>query len=258
LWKWPEGAWRAHSARIDGADDTAAARQARELLEEMRLDVADRDFASGIADLCAAWSGRHRSSPVRTALAPPTRRCTWCHELNPSCAGLGERRPPRRAARVYVRFAPTRRRRAAGHRRRRRGFRDAAELHGLQSGRSLRHRRHDGTRPDGRRFVSIDSIPGAGTTVTARVAWVFDLVGRPMTIGVLVVDDNPIVRSALLGILASSAGRACPGRGANGREALQAARRLRPDVTLLDHRMPIADGLSVLQLRSLSTPPSWC
>jgi DNA-binding NarL/FixJ family response regulator len=67
-----------------------------------------------------------------------------------------------------------------------------------------------------------------------------------MTIGVLVVDDNPIVRSALLGILASSPGVQVLGEAANGREALQAARRLRPDVTLLDHRMPIADGLSVL------------
>jgi CheY-like chemotaxis protein len=67
-----------------------------------------------------------------------------------------------------------------------------------------------------------------------------------MTVGVLVVDDNPIVRSALRGILMAADGVRVLGEASNGREALHAARRLRPDVTLLDHRMPIADGLSVL------------
>ncbi|GAA4262385.1 response regulator transcription factor [Dactylosporangium darangshiense] len=67
-----------------------------------------------------------------------------------------------------------------------------------------------------------------------------------MTVGVLVVDDNPIVRSALRGILDTDDGFDVLAEAANGREALHAARRLRPTVTLLDHRMPIADGLSVL------------
>ena len=65
-------------------------------------------------------------------------------------------------------------------------------------------------------------------------------------ISVMVVDDNPIVRAALSGYL-----RLCPevrvsAEAADGREAVALARRDRPMVTLLDHRMPVADGLSVL------------
>ncbi|WP_432826604.1 response regulator [Dactylosporangium sp. CA-092794] len=66
--------------------------------------------------------------------------------------------------------------------------------------------------------------------------------------GVLVVDDNPIVRAALHGILDGDDELRVVAEAANGQEALAAARRLRPEVTLLDHRMPIADGLSVIGL----------
>jgi DNA-binding NarL/FixJ family response regulator len=65
-------------------------------------------------------------------------------------------------------------------------------------------------------------------------------------IEVLVVDDNPIVRDALRGILAGDETLLLAAEAANGREALSLAQRLRPAVTLLDYRMPIADGLSVI------------
>jgi len=66
------------------------------------------------------------------------------------------------------------------------------------------------------------------------------------TIDVLVVDDNPVVRGAMCGILAADERLRVVAEAANGREALALAQQLRPAVTLLDHRMPIADGLSVL------------
>ncbi|WP_205807240.1 response regulator transcription factor [Micromonospora sp. HNM0581] len=66
-------------------------------------------------------------------------------------------------------------------------------------------------------------------------------------INVLVVDDNPIVRMALHGYLSSSEDVKVVGEAADGRTAMAVARQLRPDVTLLDHRMPIADGLSVVR-----------
>jgi DNA-binding NarL/FixJ family response regulator len=66
------------------------------------------------------------------------------------------------------------------------------------------------------------------------------------TIGVLVVDDNPIVRAALKGFLDGTDEVQVVAEASDGREALHAARRLHPAVTLLDHRMPIADGLSVI------------
>ena len=65
-------------------------------------------------------------------------------------------------------------------------------------------------------------------------------------IDVLVVDDNPIVRAALQGFLSTTDEVNVVAEAADGREALAAARRLRPTVTLLDYRMPIADGLSVI------------
>jgi DNA-binding NarL/FixJ family response regulator len=72
-------------------------------------------------------------------------------------------------------------------------------------------------------------------------------------IEVLVVDDNPIVRSALRGFLNASSGIRIVAEACHGHEALTIARRLRPTVTLLDHRMPIADGLSVLAALAQNT-----
>ncbi|MEU7870787.1 response regulator transcription factor [Dactylosporangium sp. NPDC049140] len=65
-------------------------------------------------------------------------------------------------------------------------------------------------------------------------------------ISVLVVDDNPIVRAALRGFLDGAPDVTVVAEAADGLEALAEARRTGPAVTLLDHRMPVADGLSVL------------
>jgi DNA-binding NarL/FixJ family response regulator len=65
-------------------------------------------------------------------------------------------------------------------------------------------------------------------------------------IGVLVVDDNPVVRAALRGYLEATPDVEVLGEAADGLEAIVEARRHAPAVTLLDHRMPVADGLSVL------------
>ena len=65
-------------------------------------------------------------------------------------------------------------------------------------------------------------------------------------IDLLVVDDNPVVRAAVHGFLAGQDEVRVVGEAADGREALRLARRLRPAVTLLDYRMPVADGLSVI------------
>ncbi|MDQ7905723.1 response regulator transcription factor [Phytohabitans sp. ZYX-F-186] len=65
-------------------------------------------------------------------------------------------------------------------------------------------------------------------------------------IDVLIVDDNPIVRGALRGYLAGADEVQVVGEAPDGRTAVTAAQRLHPHVTLLDHRMPVADGLSVV------------
>jgi chemotaxis response regulator CheB len=63
---------------------------------------------------------------------------------------------------------------------------------------------------------------------------------------VLVADDNTVVRAVLRDMLHPGTGVRLAGEAADGQQALDAARRLKPDVTLLDHRMPLRDGLSVV------------
>jgi len=63
-------------------------------------------------------------------------------------------------------------------------------------------------------------------------------------IRVLVADDHPIVRSGIVGLLADADDIAVVGEAADGAEAVAQARLLRPDVVLLDLRMPVLDGVA--------------
>ncbi len=64
-----------------------------------------------------------------------------------------------------------------------------------------------------------------------------------MTIRVLVADDQDIVRAGLCMILDAQPGITVVGEAADGRRAIAMARSLRPDVCLLDIRMPDVDGI---------------
>ncbi|MFH8589063.1 response regulator [Streptomyces celluloflavus] len=66
-----------------------------------------------------------------------------------------------------------------------------------------------------------------------------------MTIRVLVADDQEMVRRGLRRILANQPDIEVVGEAADGVAALEAARVLRPDVALVDIRMPRMDGLEV-------------
>ncbi|EXU66742.1 LuxR family transcriptional regulator [Streptomyces sp. PRh5] len=65
-------------------------------------------------------------------------------------------------------------------------------------------------------------------------------------ISVLVVDDEPIIRAGLGAILDSQADLTVAGIAGDGEEAVEACARLRPDVLLLDIRMPRRNGLWAL------------
>jgi DNA-binding NarL/FixJ family response regulator len=62
-------------------------------------------------------------------------------------------------------------------------------------------------------------------------------------IRVLLADDQPLVRAGLRVLLESAPDIEVAGEAANGQEALDAARATRPDVVLMDVRMPRMDGL---------------
>ena len=64
-----------------------------------------------------------------------------------------------------------------------------------------------------------------------------------MTITVAVADDQALVRAGFCGIIAATPGLSVVGEAANGIEALQAARAAKPDVMLMDVRMPTLDGI---------------
>jgi DNA-binding NarL/FixJ family response regulator len=67
-------------------------------------------------------------------------------------------------------------------------------------------------------------------------------------ISVLIVDDQRLVRSGFAVILGTEPGITVVGQAADGEEAVALARRLAPNVVLLDIRMPNMDGLTAARL----------
>ncbi|CAL9464249.1 Transcriptional regulatory protein DegU [Streptomyces sp. enrichment culture] len=63
---------------------------------------------------------------------------------------------------------------------------------------------------------------------------------------VVVADDNPVVRAGLTALLSGRPDITVVAEAADGRQACEAADRHRPDVVLLDVRMPGVDGLAAL------------
>ena len=64
---------------------------------------------------------------------------------------------------------------------------------------------------------------------------------------VLVVDDQRLVREGIASLLEIQAGISVVGEAVNGQEAVEKALLLRPDVILMDVRMPVMDGLEAVR-----------
>lgn len=64
-----------------------------------------------------------------------------------------------------------------------------------------------------------------------------------MTVRILVVDDHPIVRAGIAGLLATEPDFEVVGEAASGEEALALAAAARPDIVLMDLRMPGIGGV---------------
>src|SRR5690242_5319260 len=65
-----------------------------------------------------------------------------------------------------------------------------------------------------------------------------------MTIRVVVADDQTMIRDGLATLLTAAGDVEVIGQAGNGREAVELARALAPDVIVMDVRMPVLDGIA--------------
>jgi DNA-binding NarL/FixJ family response regulator len=79
-----------------------------------------------------------------------------------------------------------------------------------------------------------------------------------MNITVLIADDQALIRSGLRAIIESEPGMAVVGEAGDGADAVEAVRRLRPHVALMDIRMPRLDGVAATRalLRGAAPVPT--
>ena len=71
-------------------------------------------------------------------------------------------------------------------------------------------------------------------------------------IGILCVDDHPLVRKGIAAILANETDMKLVAEAGSGHDAVEAFRQFRPDVTLMDLRMPGMDGIEATkQIRQI-------
>jgi DNA-binding NarL/FixJ family response regulator len=73
-------------------------------------------------------------------------------------------------------------------------------------------------------------------------------------IRVLCVDDHPLVRKGIASILANEADMELVGEANNGREAVEMFKQFKPDVVLMDLRMPDLDGTSATRMIRQEVP----
>lgn len=74
----------------------------------------------------------------------------------------------------------------------------------------------------------------------------FEAFPPPVPLKVVVADDNPVVRAGLTALLSGRSDITVVAEAADGRQAYEAALQHRPDMVLLDVRMPGVDGISAL------------
>lgn len=119
--------------------------------------------------------------------------------------------------------------------------------------------------------LKIESAPGQGTLVRVSLTLKEEAKAFPTEVTemaeeeqmmrlpskdgvtVLIVDDHPMVREGLRAMLKVE-GISVVGEAATGAEAVEQARRLQPDVVLMDVRMPDMDGLSATEILKAEMP----
>ena len=70
--------------------------------------------------------------------------------------------------------------------------------------------------------------------------------GDPTKIRILVVDDHPLLRQGIAGLVGDQSDMSLVAEASDGREAIQQFRAHRPDVALMDIQMPDMNGLDAI------------
>ena len=71
---------------------------------------------------------------------------------------------------------------------------------------------------------------------------------------ILVADDHELVRRGIRGLLHAQRGWRVIGQAATGREAVDKAKKLHPDVAILDIGVPLLDGLETIRQIQVAAP----
>jgi DNA-binding NarL/FixJ family response regulator len=79
-------------------------------------------------------------------------------------------------------------------------------------------------------------------------------VTQPALIRVLMVDDHPVLREGVAGILAAEPGMVLVGEAGDGREGVEQFRRHHPDVVLMDLQMPDMNGTDAIRAIRAESP----
>jgi DNA-binding NarL/FixJ family response regulator len=70
---------------------------------------------------------------------------------------------------------------------------------------------------------------------------------KPMNAKVMIVDDHKMFRDGLRGLINAEPGMEVVGEAVDGREAIEVARRLAPDVVIMDISMPGMNGIEAMR-----------
>ena len=102
--------------------------------------------------------------------------------------------------------------------------------------------------------LSAGPADGGGFVVAARLPLPPDETGDPVTIRVALADDQQLIRAGFRSLLEAEPDLEVVGEAATGREAVALVTRERPDVVLMDIRMPDGDGLWATE-QIVANPP---